>query len=73
MTYIAQTWDGQDQVHDDIHGVDLDSALEIATAHANLLGYTVRIMAYGIDYCEVYAPGKAARRGTFGQTTIVSL
>lgn len=73
MTYLVQTWNDQERVHDDINGLNLASAREIAVTHANLLGYTARIMANGVDYCEVYTPGKVARKGTFAETTIVTI
>jgi hypothetical protein len=55
---------------DDFDGISIDAAREIAKVHS-AFGDTVRLMAEGEDYCEVWTPGGFVRRGTFAETTLV--
>ena len=70
-TFMVQTWNGEQKVGDDIPGLSIDAAREIAIAHHSLMGYSTRIMAEpeSVDYCEVYSK-YGNRKGTFGETTL---
>ena len=68
--YTVQTWRDQVRVGEDLTSLSLDAAREIARAH-RALGDTVRLMAQGADYCEVYPPDGEVRCGTWAETTIV--
>ena len=68
--YTVQTWRDQTHVGEDFIGLSLDAAREIARTH-RALGDTVRLMAEGTDYCEVYPPDSEVRCGTFAETTLV--
>lgn len=71
--YMVQLWykpGTGNRKHEDFDGLSIDAAHEIARAHV-AFGDTVRIMAEGEDYCEVWSPDGTVRRGTFAQTTLV--
>lgn len=69
-SFTAQTWHGDTHIVPDFDGLSIDAAREIARTHA-AMGYTGRIMAEDVDYCEVYEPDGSVRRGRFAQVTLV--
>lgn len=70
--FTVQTWSGQARVHNDLQGLSIEAAREVALVHVPL-GYTGRIMSEDRDYCEVYTPDGRVRKGTHAQTTEVTV
>ena len=70
--YTVQTWQGHARPLPDIDGMSIDGARYIARVHL-ALGYTVRLWANGVDYCEVYSPEHGFRSGTFAETTYITV
>ena len=76
-TYVVQSWskDCEEEIVR-IEGVSLDVARAVALAHAFLLGFPSRLMLFPYeqgDYTEVYKPDGSVRRGTHGETTLVTI
>lgn len=69
-SYTVQTWRDARRIHDDLTGLSLAGAREVARAHMHA-GYVARIMSEQHDYCEVYPPHGDIRRGTLARTTMV--
>lgn len=71
MTYTAQIWNRMELVSE-AGGLTLDQARAIANdlpfAH-----WTARIMAEGIDWCEVRRAGALPLCGTLAETTFVQV
>ena len=77
-TYVMQSWskDYRDEILRVEGPYSLDKAREVALIHALELGFPSRIMLYPYeqgDYTEVYETDGSVRRGTHGQTILVTI
>ena len=69
--YIVQVWDGDQRVGDESF-VSPSIARGIVWDVVRT-GRTCRLIEVGHDYCEVYPPDGPIRRGTFAETTLVTV
>jgi hypothetical protein len=72
IQFKIQAWNGEQLVSDSAYNVISSFAHGVAKRQSqDNQGWTLRIMASGADYCEIWKAGERVRAGTFAETTLV--